>query len=490
MNRALHSGRRRHSRGAFVAHVETMERLCLLSDFTMLSVTQTSGTTLSFDYQVQVPNISTLEVDFYRSATPVFDAPADVEIGSRTLSGSELTEGTHDDVTAVLNAPLPSGAAPLTLDPAHPYVFAVATGPDNVTTDASYQTFIVSAVTHGLTLPPSFSNTPPAWVPAMAASLRADGYNKVFAFSWSRTSGLPIPGEGTKAGNRMAGEIEKFLEKPGDVPAGAVVDIQLIGHSRGSVVITQAMQDLEGNLSSIPQAAGGYWLLTYLDPHPAHADNIVNFGVADNAAGRAALAAANFVQRHAADPYPLVVPSHVTEVQDYYENTPANLTPLLSTERVLNPWGTFPPNGITLASPSTTVMHVLNLTAPGIGHSEVHEWYQDNVVPLLSTATPFITAPIDAPISASSRAVVAFGYAGLVVRMTDADPTSTSSDFTGTINWGDGTPSPATFSGYNLTGFFSFEHHAYSTSGRYTYTVKIDDVGGATTTTSGRIFIS
>jgi len=323
----------------------------------------------------------------------------------------------------------------------------------------------------------------------MAASLRADGFNKVFAFSWSRTSGLPIPNQGTNAGNLLAGDIEKFLEKPGDVPAGAVVDLQLIGHSRGSVVITQAMQALQDNLSSIPQAAGGYWLLTYLDPHPAHANNVVNFGVADNAAGRAALKAANYVQRHTKDPYPLIVPAHVTEAQVYYENTPADLTPLLSTERVLSPWGTFPPDGFTLSNPSTT-LHVLNLTAPGIGHSEVHEWYQANVVPLLHTATPFITGPIDAPIFASSVATSAFGYAALAVRLTDADPMGTSSDFTATIAWGDGTSSLATFSGYNLTGFFSFDHHYYSTSGRYTYTVKINDIGGATTTTTGTIKVS
>ena len=163
---------------------------------------------------------------------------------------------------------MPSGAAPLSLDPADPYVLAVATGPDNVTTVASYQTFIVGAVTHGLQLPPSPSNTPPEWVPEMAASLQANGYNKVFAFSWTKTSGLPIAGEATKAGNLMAKQIENFLRTPGDVPNGAVVDIQLIGHSRGAVVITQAMLDLQKDLRKIPQAAGGYWLLTYLDPHP------------------------------------------------------------------------------------------------------------------------------------------------------------------------------------------------------------------------------
>jgi hypothetical protein len=160
-----------------------MEPLCLLSDFSMISVTQANGTTVSFDYQVQQANSSSLVVDFYRSATPTFSAAADVKIGSTTLSGSELTQGKHNNVTAALNVLLPSGAAPLSLDPARPYVFAVATGPDNVPTDAFYQTLIVAAVTHGLVVPPSLSNATPPWVSEMASSLQADGFNKVFAFS-------------------------------------------------------------------------------------------------------------------------------------------------------------------------------------------------------------------------------------------------------------------------------------------------------------------
>ena len=48
----------------FFAQVEAMEIRCLLSDFTMLAVTQTSGTTVTFDYQVQAANISSQDVDF------------------------------------------------------------------------------------------------------------------------------------------------------------------------------------------------------------------------------------------------------------------------------------------------------------------------------------------------------------------------------------------------------------------------------------------
>ncbi len=476
--------RRRHR---FVAMVEVMERLCLLSDVTMLSVTQISGNTLSFDYGVQVSGISSLEVDFYRSATPTFSAAADVKIGSTKLSGSELSTGTHDDVTAILSAPLPSGAAALSPDPAHPFVFAVATGPDNVTTDASYQTFILGAVTHGFTFPPTIANDPSIWVKQMAASLRADGYNKTIAFGWTSTSSLPFQGEATRAGNRLAKQIETFLEKPGDVPGGAVVDLHLIGHSRGSVVVTQAFQDLQNDLSQIPQAAGGYWLLTYLDPHPAHGTNVGQFGVPGNVAGTLALKGANAFQRHTKDPL-LFVPAHVTEVQDYWEHTPSSQTPSFSGERLITPWGLSPGEGITILDPTTTTLHEQQLTAPGIGHTEVHVWYQDNVVPLLETATPFITGPVDAPIAASSTMVsLGSGYHELIVHVTDDDPTSTSSDFTATVQWGDGTESQETLSGTDLIGYFIHDHHRYSGDGPFTYAVTIKDIGGATTKTSGKV---
>jgi hypothetical protein len=212
MKQLIRSGRRRHARRAFCAQVESMEQLCLLSDFTMISVTQANGTTVSFDYQVQQADISSLEVDFYRSATPTYNAASDVRVGSTTLSGSALTQGKHSNVTTALNSPLPSGAAPLSLDPAHPYVFAVATGPDDVTTDASYQTFIVAAVTHGLVVPPSLSNATPAWVSEMASSLQSDGFNKVFAFSWTRTSSLPIPNQATNAGKLGLGHGDEGLD--------------------------------------------------------------------------------------------------------------------------------------------------------------------------------------------------------------------------------------------------------------------------------------
>ena len=302
MPRLLDSGRRRHSLRPFLAAVESLERLYLLSDVTMLSLTETTGTTLSFDYNVQVPNLTALQVNFYRLPTSVLSGAAAVKIGSTTLSGNELTEGTHDNVTAVLNTPLASGAAPLSIDPANPYVFAVTTGPDHVSTEASFQKYTLGVVTHGLVFPPS--KTVPGWITRWPTPCEP------MATTWRSPSvGRRSPPRSLSPVRRRTPAIRwprrsrPSSKRPGIVPKGAVVDIQLIGHSRGSVVITQAAEDLQNDLPNISQAAGGYWLLTYLDPHPAHAANVVPFAVANNTVGKDTLRLANLFQEGAKDPY-------------------------------------------------------------------------------------------------------------------------------------------------------------------------------------------
>jgi uncharacterized repeat protein (TIGR01451 family) len=78
-------------------------------------------------------------------------------------------------------------------------------------------------------------------------------------------------------------------------------------------------------------------------------------------------------------------------------------------------------------------------------------------------------------------------FNGTTATFTDAAfPSGTLSDFTATINWGDGSPldTSATISGpiggvYTVTGI-----HTYATTGNFTITTTITDVGGKTATTS------
>jgi hypothetical protein len=73
---------------------------------------------------------------------------------------------------------------------------------------------------------------------------------------------------------------------------------------------------------------------------------------------------------------------------------------------------------------------------------------------------------------------------------TDANPMAPSSDFSATINWGDGSStvsgnisySPATLSSISGT-------HSYSQDGSYTVTVTLTDVDGATATTTSTVYV-
>jgi hypothetical protein len=96
---------------------------------------------------------------------------------------------------------------------------------------------------------------------------------------------------------------------------------------------------------------------------------------------------------------------------------------------------------------------------------------------------PFDVKVQDAPLTAagvslSSKAGAPFSDP--VATFTDANPDGTASDFSATINWGDGTTSPGTVSG---PGTFTVSGtHTYTAGGTYAVTVSIVDSGGATAT--------
>jgi len=65
------------------------------------------------------------------------------------------------------------------------------------------------------------------------------------------------------------------------------------------------------------------------------------------------------------------------------------------------------------------------------------------------------------------------------VSFTDADPNGNLSQYSGTINWGDGTTSGGTFATNSPSGFVFGGTHVYSGHGTFSITVAIRDVGGA-----------
>jgi hypothetical protein len=105
-----------------------------------------------------------------------------------------------------------------------------------------------------------------------------------------------------------------------------------------------------------------------------------------------------------------------------------------------------------------------------------------------ASATANSTANVaDATLSASGMTVNPIEgnlFSGTVATFTDADPFGTATDYTATINWGDGNTSAGTIVD-NGNGTFSVTgSHTYSEEGSTAVTVTIRDLGGSNTVAS------
>ena len=117
--------------------------------------------------------------------------------------------------------------------------------------------------------------------------------------------------------------------------------------------------------------------------------------------------------------------------------------------------------------------------------------------PPLTTPSFAVAASIatiaDAPLSAtgiSTPPVLPQGqivagvptFSGTVATFTDADPAGTLTDYTATINWGDGVSVNGVISGPVAGVFFVTGSHTFTTAGSYPVSVFIKDVGGSSAT--------
>ena len=172
------------------------------------------------------------------------------------------------------------------------------------------------------------------------------------------------------------------------VQGNDIIDVQLIGHSRGASVIGLAMNELIDKGSSIPHLGDGYYELTFLDPHPANAQTVDDVSTG----GLSALALLPYgeyleiaveigylVKSYLADDPPITVQQRVNQVQDFYQtNSTFSLT---YTNALLknSPWETVfnlqgDPNQI-MADNGVTLVQTVNLSSLGFGHGEVPLWY-------------------------------------------------------------------------------------------------------------------
>lgn len=144
------------------------------------------------------------------------------------------------------------------------------------------------------------------------------------------------------------------------------------------------------------------------------------------------------------------------------------------------------------------------IVATGAGHFEVtgtHTYVEEGtytaLVTILETAYPVNTATAtttadvaDAPLHATGVSLITTNpVSGVVANFTDENPYGTVSDFTATIDWGDGSPPvPGTVAAAG-SGFTVSGTHAYAATGPYDVHVTIDDIGGQSATATSHVML-
>ena len=359
---------------AYYDNVVLSVPMCQLPDIEMVRATTEDSQSVTFDYVVEGSAIDELEFAVYRSEDAVFDPVEDLP--------RLATDVTYDVNPGAYTGEI---GVELNIDPTRPYVFVVA-DPDNLieeteegNNDAFFRKYVIGAVTHGFQ-PCGTLHALPEWVNDIAQGLRDAGYDFAGGFDWTAFSNLPVPRQAIHGGESLAlGLIDTAHSL--NLPAGSVLDVHLIGHSRGAIVIGEALNTLLEHTSELPEALErGYMKMTMLDPHPArNYENVEWYSRKPGLLGWFAEEVVRGFQEAAQDPQ-VAVPQNADEAEGYYQNTDwSDISKEVNwKERILNLWGEHPIGNASM----------IDKTAPNRGHSEIVEWYQEHVInPALPAST-------------------------------------------------------------------------------------------------------
>ena len=230
-------------------------------------------------------------------------------------------------------------------------------------------------VTHGGIQDPSWTHGPP-WELETAYMMRHEGFDSVIAYNWALQSSTA--GAAIRQSPRLARILLATIDR---LPANSVVDLELIGHSEGTVVNTYALATIQKEMPASLQA--GFIEDTLLDPHAAN-NNVVQgqqMTFAGPLSGLADWIVTDY-QGEAKDPAPYF-PSIVDQANVFFEHSQA------TAGGIYNLWGQVP------VKSDGPAVHYFNLTAMGVTHSGktgVNYWYRDFIAPTLGQGAPLVQA--------------------------------------------------------------------------------------------------
>jgi dUTPase len=409
----------------------TTDPFTVVPDISVLSLFTTDSNEVYITYDINsnhVPN--SFDIDIFRSSAQQYGSPASGGTSATSIEVASLYVGTPDQgqYTQGVNFltgnsgfsfPVTQGAvslaAPLAPAPELPYVLAVVDPnqilPSDISTDrgdstGNFRIYTIAAVAQGFSFAPGLAG----WVQPMVNDLLAQGYNEAFPIDWNSSLQSLEPGQTQLGGDQLFQEIVAAatdLENCYSLNSDDIIDVQLIGHSRGSAVIDRAiedllasqdlypvldpaMQDAINNAGTIPgQLLSGYYKLTFLDPHPANQNTVDLASVSPYSAltgtlGIAGLAFYAYASGQYDDPN-IYIPGRVNQVEDFYEQdstSSVNPSASASYEYLFNLEGESL-SEIQVANTTQTKVDPYNLSSLQLGHTDIWQWYESNVIPNL-----------------------------------------------------------------------------------------------------------
>ena len=237
-----------------------------MTDISIGTVTTDDKRSVYVEYSVSGLNSDApITFDVFRVSS-FFEISSTTRIGSQVFGGASDTSVGQHQVRVALDDGL------LAPDPSKPFIYVLADAANTVdetneTNNLSYfRKFTLGIVTHGYTL---FGKSLDPWVVEMAEGLKIIGkYDDVITKNWTVESRANKPNRAVIAGHELSAVISAKVAMIMAAHIGDVVDLHFIGHSRGVVVNSVAMIDLNATPGFLYR--GTYIKATMLDPHPAN----------------------------------------------------------------------------------------------------------------------------------------------------------------------------------------------------------------------------